>query len=67
MDGEGAFLYGGRWNNPGARIVYLAETRALAAMEILTHVDRVLLSIPYIVIPVSFGDGACQLPYPADQ
>ena len=29
-------------------------------MEILTHVDRVLLSIPYIVIPVSFDDGACQ-------
>jgi RES domain-containing protein len=37
--GEGARLYGGRWSPPGIALVYTSESRALAAMEILVHVD----------------------------
>jgi len=37
--GNGAYRRGGRWNLPGTRIVYCAESRALAAMEILVHVE----------------------------
>lgn len=39
LDGEGARLYGGRWNTPGRPVVYTATTLALAALEYLVHVD----------------------------
>lgn len=38
FDGEGARLYGGRWNSPGRAVVYLAGSLALAVLEILVHV-----------------------------
>lgn len=40
IDGEGASKYGGRWNSKGIRMVYASETRALAALEVLVHIDR---------------------------
>lgn len=37
FDGEGARLFGGRWNSPGTRMVYTSESRSLAALEMLVH------------------------------
>lgn len=39
LDGEGARRSGGRWNSPGVALVYASETRALAALEYLVHID----------------------------
>lgn len=39
FDGEGARLYGGRWNRPGTRVVYAAEHLSLAALELFVHLD----------------------------
>jgi len=39
FDGEGARLYGGRWNSPGQRVVYTSGSLALAALETLVHLD----------------------------
>jgi RES domain-containing protein len=39
LDGEGARLYGGRWNSEGSPVVYTSATLALAALEYLVHVD----------------------------
>lgn len=39
MDGEGARLYGGRWNNPGTSMVYAATHLTLALLEQLVHVN----------------------------
>jgi RES domain-containing protein len=37
FSGEGARIYGGRWNRPGVALVYAAQTRSLAALESLAH------------------------------
>jgi len=37
FDGEGSYQTGNRWNHPGTRVVYLAATTSLAALEVLVH------------------------------
>jgi len=37
FDGTGAMRYGARWNSPGRRVIYAAETYAGALLEILVH------------------------------
>lgn len=39
FDGEGARLYGGRWNHPGVAVVYTAESLALAVLELFVHLS----------------------------
>src|SRR3954470_9604334 len=39
FDGEGARLYGGRWNHPGTVMVYCSATLSLAALEYFVHVE----------------------------
>lgn len=56
LDGEGARLYGGRWNSPGVAAVYLAASRALAALEILVHAPREALRLNWIVIELEIDD-----------
>jgi RES domain-containing protein len=39
FDGSGAYMKGGRWNSPGRRIIYAAETYAGALLEALVHLN----------------------------
>jgi RES domain-containing protein len=39
FDGEGARLYGGRWNHPGTAMVYCSATLSLAALEYFVHLE----------------------------
>lgn len=39
MLGEGARLYGGRWNSPGMRVVYASTSLALAAVETFVNLE----------------------------
>jgi RES domain-containing protein len=39
FDGEGARLYGGRWNHAGTSVVYTSSSLSLAALELFVHVD----------------------------
>ena len=59
FNGEGARLYGGRWNAVGTPMVYAAQSRALAAMETLVHTsgaDRRIQTVIYeIDIPDRFA------------
>jgi RES domain-containing protein len=38
LNGEGSFLYGGRWSSPGTRMAYTSTTLTLAIVEFLAHV-----------------------------
>ena len=56
LDGEGARRYGGRWNLPGVAAVYAAESRALAALEILVHAPREALRLNWKLIELEIPD-----------
>lgn len=51
--GEGARLFGGRWNSPGRAVIYTAQSQALAALELLVHLDSEKLLRHYLAIPVT--------------
>lgn len=40
FDGEGARLFGGRWNSKGQLCIYSAGSEALAILEILVHLNN---------------------------
>jgi RES domain-containing protein len=40
FDGTGAFLKGGRWNDPGRHVIYCAENLSSARLELLVHLGR---------------------------
>lgn len=37
LSGEGAKLYGGRWNNKGNAVLYTSQSISLALLELLIH------------------------------
>lgn len=51
FDGEGAFRFGGRWNSRGIRMIYTAGSLALAALEMLVHLDDDSMLLEYSYIP----------------
>ncbi|MBN1151347.1 RES family NAD+ phosphorylase [candidate division WOR-3 bacterium] len=53
FSGEGARIYGGRWNSSGKKVVYTSENISLALLEITVHLDKTLLE-NYVLIPVIF-------------
>jgi RES domain-containing protein len=55
FSGEGARLYGGRWNSAGTAMVYTSATKALAALETLVHLNPPVL-FKYVVIPIRFDE-----------
>jgi RES domain-containing protein len=56
FDGTGAMLHGARWNSPGRRIVYAAETYSGALLEILVHTSgSVPATLGYIEIQIPAG------------
>jgi RES domain-containing protein len=49
FSGEGARLYGGRWNRKGMAMVYTSGSQSLAVLEILVQDEP--LRARYVVIP----------------
>ena len=56
FDGEGALKYGGRWNPRGNAVVYLADSLALAALELFVHLDEDDIAEEFRAFPISISD-----------
>ena len=68
LSGEGARLYGGRWNPEGVPLVYAAASPELALLETLVHLDGTPLSDlpPYVLVTLALPDGLLETIAEAD-
>lgn len=58
LDGEGAAIRGGRWNHPGERMLYTAQTSSLAILEVLGHISDAQFLIPYQLIEIDIEEAS---------
>jgi RES domain-containing protein len=56
MSGAGAAARGGRWNDRGTALVYTSESRALACLETLVHLDDGGLPLNRYLIRIDIPD-----------
>lgn len=56
LSGEGARLYGGRWNREGDAVVYFCESLSLCVLELLTRIDFKFLTDDYYYLVVEIPD-----------
>ena len=58
LSGEGAAMYGGRWNPKGMPAVYCSENSSLAALEILANLVRPSTFPSYRILDLDVPDGS---------
>lgn len=56
LSGNGARIYGGRWNSKGIPVIYLSSSKALAVLELLVHTSINLLPQNLALITLSIPD-----------
>ena len=66
LSGEGARRVGGRWNHRGVPLVYLAESIALATLEVLVHLQDAETLSKYVLAEVRFDSTWVQEVRPQD-
>jgi RES domain-containing protein len=54
--GEGPWRYGGRWNSPGVRVVYISEHQSTAAFEVFAHRMPFILEGKYKAFYAEWAD-----------
>jgi RES domain-containing protein len=54
--GEGPWRYGGRWNSPGVRVVYVSEHQSTAAFEVFTNRVPFILGERYKAFRLEWPD-----------
>jgi RES domain-containing protein len=57
FSGEGARLYGGRWNSRGVPMVYASTSLALAAIELFVHLEPNLIPVDLVSILAELPEG----------
>lgn len=64
FSGDGARLYGGRWSPVGVPVVYCAESRSLALLEVLAGTDDParLFQQPWVLISAEVPDECIDRP-----
>ena len=56
LSGEGARLYGGRWNLKGTPVVYTSDSTALATLETLVHAPLHLMPESRSIVTLELPD-----------
>jgi RES domain-containing protein len=56
FDGEGARLFGARWNSVGVRVAYASDSSALAVLEVLVHLVDVAVLPSYSLLSAMVPD-----------
>ena len=56
LTGEGARLYGGRWNKKGSAMLYFSEHLSLCVLEMLVHTDQQLITNNYYFIKLEISE-----------
>jgi RES domain-containing protein len=56
LSGAGAKATGGRWNEPGIAIIYASETRALACLETIVHLNAGGLPFNRYLVEITIPD-----------
>ena len=65
FDGEGARLFGGRWNSPGTRVAYASDSIALATLEVLAHLQSTAVLQSYVLATIDFPEELVEVLDPA--
>lgn len=58
LSGEGARIYGGRWNSKGTSVLYTSINRSLATLEVLANVTNENLPIDLCLAEIKIPDNA---------
>jgi RES domain-containing protein len=58
LSGNGARLYGGRWNSEGKAMVYLASSRSLAVLEALAHLSPTNIPNDYCMMIIEVPENS---------
>ncbi|MGB3635214.1 MAG: RES domain-containing protein, partial [Rubrobacteraceae bacterium] len=61
FSGEGARIYGGRWNSKGRAVVYSSESNALAVLEQLVHVEDPAILDAFVVVSASLNKATVEV------
>ena len=56
LTGTGAKLTGGRWNEKGMAMVYTSETRAMACLETIVHLNAGALPLNRYLVSIDIPD-----------
>ena len=54
--GEGARVYGGRWNSRGTAVIYVSEHESLAALELFVHLTPLSPNDRYLSFRLDWED-----------
>jgi RES domain-containing protein len=65
FDGEGSFLFGGRWSSIGTRLCYAATHRSLAILEYRAHIELALMPDDLVIATLEIPDEVSITPAPA--
>lgn len=64
FDGEGSFLFGGRWSSVGTRLCYTSMHRSLAILEYRVNMDPASLPNDLVMATIVVPDGTDTLELP---
>ncbi len=66
FSGEGARLYGGRWNSPGRVVVYTCGHFATSVLEIMVHFRPLPATVEWMAVSCEFPETLVEQVEPAD-